>query len=481
MHSIRDLIYTCPVTFLLASLTWACGPSAPASTSDDPPDVTEDVAPDIKVEEEVTAVDIPVECAADSVMVEGECISEQTVPCADIAPPDNGQQIDAEVTITYTDADGWSDPAECEWECLPDFELQVDACINEQIVPCAEATPPENGHQIDGEVTITFTDEDGWSEPEECGWECDADFDLFEELCINEQEVLCAETNPPENAHEVTVEVTITYNDADGWSLPTECEWECDADFELQEELCINELTVACADIEPPENAHQIDDTVTITFTDADGWSDAADCLWECDVEFDLLEGVCVNELTVECADIVPPANGHQMESEVTITYTAADGWSEAAPCTWECDTDYSLDAESCINEQIVDCADILPPDNAEQIEGEITITYSDADGWTEPIDCAWECSADFDLVEDNCIDEQLVDCGDIVAPANAHQVEDQVSISYSDAEGWADPTECEWECDVDFDLVEGNCIDEQVVDCTDIAAPGNAHERSYV
>jgi len=438
--------------------------------------VTVDVAPDIPVEEEVAA-DTPVECAANSVMVEGECISEQTVPCTEITPPEDGQQIDSEETITYTDADGWSMPAECQWECLPDFELLEDACINEQVVPCAEASPPENGHQIDGEVTITYSDDDGWSEPEECAWECDADFDLFEESCINEQEVPCAEANPPENAHEVTVEVTIIYNDADGWSLPAECEWECDADFELQDEFCINELTVACANIEPPENAHQVDGTVIITFTDADGWTDAADCAWECDTNFDLTEGLCIDELTVDCADILPPDNGHQVESEVLITYTDADGWSEPAPCTWECNEDYSLDAESCINEQVVDCADILPPDNAEQVEGEVTITYTDADGWTEPVDCAWDCSADYDLEEGNCIDEKLADCTDIVAPDNAHQVEDQVSITYTDAEGWAEPAECEWECDIDFDLVESDCIDEQTVDCADIAPPGNAHQ----
>jgi hypothetical protein len=478
MNLIRDLIYLSLATLLLAGLVSGCGPSAPASNSNNSPDVTADVEPEVSIGEEVT-LDIPLvlECPADSEMVNKECVSEQTVPCADIAPPENGQQIEADVTITFTDADGWSDPAECEWECVADYELQQDACINEQVVPCTEITPPDDAHQMDEQVTITYTDANGWSEPEECAWECDADYDLFEDTCINEQVVFCAETNPPDNAHEVTAEVTITYSDADGWSLPAECAWECDADFDLQEELCISELTVACADIEVPENAHQIDGTVTITFTDADGWSEAADCGWECNEDFDLLDDLCVTSLTVDCADIVPPDNGHQIEGEVTISFTSADGWSEPAPCTWECDADYSIDAELCINEQTVDCSDIIPPDNGVQVEGEVTITYSDSDGWTEPTECAWECVADFDLVEGNCIDEQLVDCGDIVAPGNAHQVEEQVSITYSDVDGWDEPAECEWECDADYDLVEGDCLNEQSVDCTDIAAPNNAHQ----
>ena len=422
-------------------------------------------------------VDCAWECDADFDLVDDACINEQTVDCEDIEAPSNAHQIDAEVTIAFTDAEGWATPADCGWECDADFDLLDEACISEQTVACADINPPDNSHQVDGEVTITFTDAEGWAAPAKCGWECDANFDLVDGACIAEQFVACTAIVPPANAHQVVAAVSIFFTDAGGWTEPAPCDWECDGDFDLDAESCINEQIVDCADIAAPVNAHQLDGTVTISYTDAGGWTEPAECAWECDTDFDLLADTCIDEQSVDCADIEPPANAHQVEGDVTLTYTDADGWTLPADCAWECDADFDLSADTCIDEQTVACADIAPPANAHQVEGDVAITYTDADGWTVPADCAWECDADFDLLVDDCVNEQSVDCTDITPPDNAHQVEEDVTITYTDADGWTLPAECGWECDMDFDVQAGDCIDHKFVACADIVPPANAHQ----
>jgi len=419
----------------------------------------------------------PDDCESGSALIEGECLSEQTVACAVVTPPANAHQVDAEVTIGYTDEDGWAAAAECEWECNADYALVGEGCLKEQKVACASIEPPSNAHQVDEEVTILYTGSGGWTEAAECAWECDQDFALVEEACIAEQAVLCLDVLPPDNAHQVDAEVTITYTDAGGWSLAEQCGWECDADFDLVEDACISEQAAPCAPIEPPSNAHEVESEETITYTDAEGWTVAADCDWECDADFDLVEEACLNEQSVPCLDIEVPGNGHQVDAQVIITYTDADGWTVAADCQWECNSDFELNNDKCINQQTVPCGAIEAPSNAHQIDGEVTINYTDADGWTVAADCAWDCDADFELADAACINEQTVPCSDIEAPANAHQVDGEVTVTYTDAEGWTVAADCAWECDADFDLVADACINEQTVPCTDIQAPANAHQ----
>ena len=391
------------------------------------------------------------ECDADFTLIDGSCINQQKVPCAQTAVPANGQQVEAPVAIAYTDAGGWTAPDECEWECNPDYADIEGECINQQTVPCLGIVPPDNAHEVEGEVVITYSSDGGWSLAEKCAWECDADYELVGEACLDEQTVPCAEIEAPANAHQVDAEVTVTYTDADGWTAAADCDWECDADYDLVVDACINEQSVACADIVAPANGHQIDEEVLITYTDVDGWTVAPDCEWACDADYDLVVDACLNEQTVACADIVAPANAHQIASDVPITYTDADGWTVAADCAWECDADFDLVVDACLNEQTVDCTDVVPPANATQVEAQVLITYTDLDGWTVAADCAWECDADYDLIVDACLNEQSVDCADIVSPDYAHQVEEQVLITYTDLDGWTTPADCAWECDDGF------------------------------
>ena len=76
----------------------------------------------------------------------------------------------------FTSAGGWTAAADCAWECDADFDLVADACIDEQTVPCAAIQPPDNAHQVDVDVTIAFTTLNGWGEPADCAWECDGGY-----------------------------------------------------------------------------------------------------------------------------------------------------------------------------------------------------------------------------------------------------------------------------------------------------------------
>jgi hypothetical protein len=143
---------------------------------------------------------------------------------------------------------------------------------------------------------------------------------------------------------------------------------------------------------------------VTITYTTAGGWTSPADCAFACNTDYDLIGGACVNSRLVDCADITPPANAHQVESQVTITYTTASGWTDPANCAWACNTDYDLFGGACINSRLVACAPITPPANASQVDGQVTITYTTASGWTDPADCGWACNEGFHREDDACV-----------------------------------------------------------------------------
>ncbi|MBN2719156.1 MAG: hypothetical protein JXX14_25125 [Deltaproteobacteria bacterium] len=103
----------------------------------------------------------------------------------------------------------------------------------------------------------------------------------------------------------------------------------------------------------------------------------------------------------VDCADITPPVNGHQVESSVEITWDGSS-WSAPASCAWECDSGYHTeDATACVSDtQTVDCADITPPVNGHQVESSVEITW-DGSSWSAPASCAWECDSGYHT-EDN-------------------------------------------------------------------------------
>jgi len=209
-----------------------------------------------------------VDCGTDKHCDEtdGSCAENSDwVECTSVTP-EHGIVIVEQVEVTWSDEDGWSTPANCDWECDEGYTESEDgsACVaitcnndqhleenectdNSQDVLCTPSTDHPDDHYSDIQtfVTINWTEADGWETAAECEWECDEDFHLFEDIdtnfisCIsNTNENVSCESNGndlPENAIEDTSElVTQTWivdsNVAEGgyWLTP-KCSWTCDA------------------------------------------------------------------------------------------------------------------------------------------------------------------------------------------------------------------------------------------------------------
>jgi hypothetical protein len=99
------------------------------------------------------------------------CINEKTVDCVDAAPQ-NGTSIVELVTITFDEETSWSQPANCDWDCLDGYVQDATACVEIAVeVPldgfgditgsCGviDATHLESGDDFVFINTIDFTDD----------------------------------------------------------------------------------------------------------------------------------------------------------------------------------------------------------------------------------------------------------------------------------------------------------------------------------
>jgi len=66
--------------------------------------------------------------------------------------------------------------------------------------------------------------------------------------CINSKSVECLDA-APEYAHSTAKDVTITYSEDGGWSVPENCEWECDEGATLKDGKCKVDIDFAPASI----------------------------------------------------------------------------------------------------------------------------------------------------------------------------------------------------------------------------------------
>lgn len=165
--------------------------------------------------------------------------------------------------------------------------------------------------------------------------------------------------------------------------------------------------------------------------------------------------GVCRSSLLTDCRDVAPD-NATSVPEQVTTEWNEEKGWSEPAACSWTCNANYDRVDEACIDERQVECTDAAP-DNATSLIESVTITYSDAQGWSAAPTCSWRCDADFDEVNGACIDEQSVPCND-QPPANGSSIPEMVTIVYTDDTGWSTPDRCDFSCNSDYCRVGGQC-----------------------
>ncbi|MED5465243.1 MAG: hypothetical protein VX699_11355 [Myxococcota bacterium] len=152
------------------------------------------------------------------------CIHEKQVNCRDNSPEHAIANV-IPVTITYSTEEGWSSPAPCLWECAPGYLREEQRCINSRESSCNNVAP-ENANSIPRVVTITYLGDGQWSSPADCLWECAPDYFQSEQRCINTQQINCQDV-APENATSTPRTVSITYSNGE-WSPPEACAWTCD-------------------------------------------------------------------------------------------------------------------------------------------------------------------------------------------------------------------------------------------------------------
>jgi alpha-tubulin suppressor-like RCC1 family protein len=68
-----------------------------------------------------------------------------------------------------------------------------------------------------------------------------------------------------------------------------------------------------------------------------------------------------------------------------------------------ECNKDYTLENDMCINEKRVDCDETKNPPNSMNIVEKVVIHYTTAAGWTKPSACRWECNDGFYKIDNTC------------------------------------------------------------------------------
>jgi hypothetical protein len=89
--------------------------------------------------------------------------------------PAGADDVIVEVTVERG-ADGeFADPPLCEWKCKPDHAQGNGQCLHEQAAACIDEAPA-NATSVHTMVTLTYSDEAGWSTPPVCAWACDAGF-----------------------------------------------------------------------------------------------------------------------------------------------------------------------------------------------------------------------------------------------------------------------------------------------------------------
>ena len=94
--------------------------------------------------------------------------------------------------------------------------------------------------------------------------------------------------------------------------------------------------------------------TDAVTFDGAGGDAAGADAAL-CETGYDLVDGQCINTRMVPCAPLSAselPANAEEVQVDVEITFTEGEGWSEPTPCSWVCISGYVEDSGKCFPEQ---------------------------------------------------------------------------------------------------------------------------------
>jgi len=233
---------------------------------------------------------------------ENSCSSNsKQVDCDASSIPDDSTKINSQVQIVYTEGSGWSIPATCDWTCNINFHKESNQCLsNTKFVSCNENTP-NNATTTTADVEITYTEGSGWSSPADCAWGCNTGYHEDGNICVedglncnanqheednqcvsNTKTVPCNDITPA-NATVVNTNVEVTYTDGSGWSTPADCAWNCNTNYHEENNLCVEDGTIACDDEFESNNTY---DTASL-IEDANARSDQYTNLTICENDED--------------------------------------------------------------------------------------------------------------------------------------------------------------------------------------------------
>ncbi len=379
------------------------------------------------------------------------------------------------------------DPDTGECVCEAGFTKVNDNCVNSRLVACKDVAPANASSQLE-HVEIKWTEDDGWGEPAECDWSCIPGYGEHPSVpgqCHQELEVECRD-EPPENASSTETTVIVIWSEVyQKWSDDL-CPWECDAGFGEHGSApggCLDEVVLECRD-DPPENAETTESGVDVTITwdeDALEWTDHV-CPWECDKEYDehsSSPGECLDEVLVDCRDD-PPEHAESTSDTTLINWVEGDdgwGWTDDR-CPWQCMTEYGFHPsmpDECHDELEVDCKD-ESPENAEPTAETVTVQWVEGDdgwSWTDER-CPWECEENYGehpSRQGECHDALVVDCED-ESPENAEPIAETVAIFWvEDDQDWTSDA-CLWKCDPNHHEYNGVCMENVEIEWCAIHAP---------
>ncbi|HXI58029.1 MAG TPA: hypothetical protein VNO55_18315 [Polyangia bacterium] len=406
-------------------------------------------------------------CATDFVQDGSSCINEKSVPCTPNTLPAGASDVSGNVTVHYTTAGGWETPAKCAWKCSAAGTHRCgetcadDSSVNSCGVSCTPCSVPSGGSATcSGGI---------------CGGACPTNQKLCMGQCIATNAVCMG--NCPGGSHPCSglcsaddslnscgTSCTPCAVPANGHALcqAGQCGLACSTDYVLENSTCINQKTVPCdANNANPANSSDVAGNVVIHYTTAGGWESPAKCAWTCNNDYAKEGASCINQKMVPCdTNNGSPANSSDIAANVTIHYTTAGGWESPAKCAWACDSAYTQEGQSCINQKMVPCdTNNGNPANSTDTAGNVTITWSPAGGWTAPAKCGWTCNTNYVLDSGSCINSKQVPCASGGNPANSTEVQSQVTITYTTASGWSAPAACPWNCNQPYTKSGNSCL----------------------
>lgn len=253
-------------------------------------------------------------------------------------------------------------------------------------------------------------------------------------------------------------------------NLDGTAECACDTDYTLDGgSVCIHSKQVQCdIENENPLNSSDVIANVTVVYTTEDGWADRAKCDWTCNLHYtkdgstcnaDSQEVSCTNSLPANANWIAPNASG-----KITQTWSG-EAWLPASDsCEWECAEHYTKNGNACdADKQTVACTNTLP-DHAvwilPNLDGEIEQTWDGTDWAPADDSCDWECDTDYDVFDGTCINSQIVSCDtNNNNPEHSTDTIVNVEITYTTEGGWTPRTKCEWACDAVYEKTEDTCV----------------------